>query len=229
MGCVVELTPKEAVIQTPDVSDDETGTTGDSDPAETLPDPDAIVTLNCPVPTPCRDQGICAGVQAPVCQEDGTWQCFHDAVDGFENTELTCDGQDNDCDGTTDEDILIGTWPDCGGETGGVCGDGAPARCIDAEMVCDYSTITDYEADETLCDGKDNDCDGTTDEVTGTAISACSLKGVCALIPEIECVGGQWSIYNVGHFAHATSKQLCFFQNRKADFLVSIATHGIAN
>ncbi|MBW2702472.1 MAG: hypothetical protein JRF33_16755, partial [Deltaproteobacteria bacterium] len=28
--------------------------------------------------------------------------------------------------------------------------------------VCDYGS--EYEAEETLCDGKDNDCDGDTDE-----------------------------------------------------------------
>lgn len=46
------------------------------------------------------------------------------------------------------------------------------ASCIDGRAVCDYSSVPGYEDVETLCDNKDNDCDGETDVggATGCAI-----------------------------------------------------------
>ena len=51
------------------------------------------------------------------------------------------------------------TPPTC--KTGGVC-DGAKPECKNNKWVCSYPS--DYEEQETRCDGKDNDCDGKVDE-----------------------------------------------------------------
>jgi len=56
----------------------------------------------------------------------------------------------------------------------GVCGTGVAlvtVSCPAATHValCDYGAIPGYEADETTCDGKDNDCDGRSDEGSGDA------------------------------------------------------------
>ncbi len=103
----------------------------------------------------------------------------------------TCDGADNDCDGTTDEDL---TGPSCG-LTDGVCA-GATARCggEDGFLACDATDYgADYEATEAACDGLDNDCDGTTDEgcpCEDGETQACGID-VGACMPGTQtCTGG---------------------------------------
>src|SRR5690606_7146553 len=104
----------------------------------------------------------------------------------------TCNGVDDDCDGTTDEELVA---PSCD-RTEGVCA-GAVARCDGAAgFVCDAAQYgDDYEADETLCDGLDNDCDGTTDEgctcEDGDTQPCGSDVGAC--MPGTQtCSGGTW-------------------------------------
>ncbi len=66
----------------------------------------------------------------------------------------------------------------------GVCGDSfdkVTATCEAGEPVCDYSGIDNWEATEASCDGKDNDCDGKTDEeLVAPDQPACLTAGVCA-------------------------------------------------
>ncbi len=65
-----------------------------------------------------------------------------------------CDLEDNDCDGLVDEDLGVSA---CGeGECAHAvanCVDGVPGECNPQEGATDE-----------VCDGKDNDCDGTVDE-----------------------------------------------------------------
>lgn len=106
--------------------------------------------------------------------EGGTWGPCEGAVGPVDES---CDGKDNDCDTFVDEEIP--TAPACE-KTEGVC---APARkaCVDGGYVASCGPTeygADFEATEARCDGKDNDCDGMTDEgVTG---GACPATGVCA-------------------------------------------------
>ncbi|MDD5306867.1 MAG: MopE-related protein, partial [Deltaproteobacteria bacterium] len=72
-----------------------------------------------------------------------------DPVVGSDN----CDGVDNDCDGTTDEDQLTA------GSCGPPCNDGT-RTCVGGILVCQNATAPTSE----ICDGVDNDCDGSTDE-----------------------------------------------------------------
>ncbi|MDP2306912.1 MAG: putative metal-binding motif-containing protein [Pseudomonadota bacterium] len=84
----------------------------------------------------------------------------------------TCDGEDNDCDGATDEADATdpATWyADADGDTYGDAG-ATTAACdmpsgyvADATDCDDTASGTSPGADET-CDERDNDCDGTTDE-----------------------------------------------------------------
>ncbi|MFT5357699.1 MAG: hypothetical protein ACI9KE_004936 [Polyangiales bacterium] len=103
-----------------------------------------------------------------------------------------CNGIDDDCDETVDEEFVA---PGCA-LTEGVCA-GAVASCgaagvLECEMG-DYGA--DFEAAETLCDALDNDCDGTTDEgctCEEGATQSCGLDaGAC--MPGVQtCADGGW-------------------------------------
>ncbi|MEM9069624.1 MAG: MopE-related protein [Myxococcota bacterium] len=133
------------------------------------------------------------GVDAPTCvDEDGDGygegcDLGLDCNDDDENispavTEV-CDGVDNDCNDAIDDEL---TGPSCA-LTEGVCA-GATARCggADGFLECDATDYgANYEADETACDGMDNDCDGSTDEgcpcVDGETQACGSDVGVCMM------------------------------------------------
>ena len=104
--------------------------------------------VTCPVPLSNVD-GSCEKLDAVVVGEP-------DAGVGVES----CDGVDNDGDDEVDED-----WP----ELGKACGEGAGVgECVEGEYVCteDGMGVVCEGAvgpSDEVCDGKDNDCDGTPD------------------------------------------------------------------
>ena len=107
---------------------------------------------------PCGDGaggGACAADGVQVCADDGLSVVCRTAG-GAEPGDETCNGADDDCDGTVDEDI-----ESAGCDTGepGPCGAGR-SSCVDGVTVC----VPDGAPTAEACDGVDNDCDGTTDE-----------------------------------------------------------------
>ncbi len=79
----------------------------------------------------------------------------------------TCDGRDDDCDGLTDEDLLLVYYADSDGDgygdpsrTASACD--APPGYVSNGGDCDDTDPAVYGGVE-LCDGVDNDCDGSVD------------------------------------------------------------------
>ena len=155
---------------------------------------------------PCESQdGVCEGaIKASTLCVGGEWQACDPVVYEAHNPafepmmELTCDGLDNDCDGSADEDFTLTTLD--GTELSGVgvpCGTGA---CAGGETVCNAENngiICSTEAAKTeVCDGIDNDCDGLVDGADfDLVLEPCAKNvGVCeGLIMTTDyCVDGTW-------------------------------------
>ncbi|MBW2735483.1 MAG: putative metal-binding motif-containing protein [Deltaproteobacteria bacterium] len=115
-------------------------------------------------------EGVCSGRTAICAGTEGWLPC--DYGQDYQTTESTCDGEDNDCDGLRDEDLE----PPACALTRGVCA-GAKQTCGSGGWLpCDSNSYgPDYlQTELNQCDGKDNDCDGVTDEgcVSCTASTA---------------------------------------------------------
>jgi len=135
----------------------------DDDPAEGQPGqcmPDeGLETCACnalgsklTLATPCRTEnalGVCEGWR--WCGEDGLTAC-----DAAPAVEETCNNRDDDCDGQTDEGLPAGEACAVVNAFGSCPGVGF---CVAGEVEC-----VGVPAEAEVCDGRDQDCDGQTDE-----------------------------------------------------------------
>jgi len=120
-----------------------------------------------------------AGDSKCLCQEQGLYtsgqdgDCKDDDADVYPGATETCDGKDNDCDGNTDEEDagnctvyyfdddgdgygLESVFPKC------LCAAAAPFQAVQTGDCNDADPDVKPGAVET-CNGKDDDCNGTSD------------------------------------------------------------------
>lgn len=142
--------------------------------------------------------GTCATNSQPRCSNSACSFACNAGFQNFDNMSSngceyhcfssgaeTCDGVDNDCDGTVDESLT----PPAICQSGGECGATAPvAQCSGAGgWSCTYPGAVQFP--ETLCDGKNNDCDANTDESQPNLGQACDdgEQGECRGTGSYEC------------------------------------------
>ncbi|MCB9558734.1 MAG: hypothetical protein H6707_21635 [Deltaproteobacteria bacterium] len=137
-------------------------------------------------PCPCKQGETSACAAVGECQ-NGVRHCEEGAFGPCQwatpPAAEICDGKDNDCDGDIDEteDLIA---PTCD-EQDGVCS-GARQRCGGKQgwLACSASDLTahaqrngqTYEAQESLCDSEDNDCNGQVDDAPGCCQPQCVGK-----------------------------------------------------
>ncbi len=134
------------------------GAPGDAGPGDARPEPDAPVP-DATRPPPPPDDGVVDPDAAAPPPPPGDAGCVP--------AEESCNGADDDCDGQVDEDLRP---PACASQEG-VCA-GSTRVCGGAQgwLPCDERRLNLHDPSYTPvenalnCDGRDNDCDGETDE-----------------------------------------------------------------
>jgi MYXO-CTERM domain-containing protein len=130
--------------------------------------------------------GVGCGTDEGACST-GTTACANGVVScegGVEPTTELCNGADDDCDASVDENNPEG-GVSCG-ESEGDCVAGTQS-CLAGALDC----VGAVDAVAETCDGRDNDCDGTPDDGNPGGGGDCgSATGECATGTE-QCQGGQ--------------------------------------
>ncbi|MFT5684313.1 MAG: hypothetical protein ACI8RZ_005254, partial [Myxococcota bacterium] len=102
--------------------------------------------------------------------------CDDTDITSFPGGEEVCDAADNDCDGTTDEDVTTTYYEDIDGDGYGIADTTSescdlPTGYAETTGDCDDAdSAISPDADE-VCDDVDNNCDGTIDEDTAIDVS----------------------------------------------------------
>jgi len=151
--CVGEVLPTAETCNSKDddcdAQTDEGGVCGNCTPGSTV----SCYTGN----SKTQGVGVCKG-GTRTCLTGGTWStCQGEVTPGVE----ICNNKDDDCDGSTDESVTWEGSPCVDPTRKGICQAGK-WTCTTGKMQCKQTATA--SAVETCGNGKDDDCDGATDE-----------------------------------------------------------------
>jgi hypothetical protein len=128
-------------------------------------------------PQGTKDVGVCRGGER-ACVSGTYTRCLGQVLP----SEETCNERDDDCDGTIDE---IEVSEPCETSMRGVCAMGLLV-CRGAFAVCESQVL----AQDEVCNGLDDDCDGKVDEIGTSACFPSGATGCTEVAPSVfECVG----------------------------------------
>jgi len=138
---------------------------------DTIPDNNVPLGPLCVVGT-CPGQMRCIG---------GAMRC-----DAPEPTIEQCDGKDNNCNDQIDENLVRPCFSTCG------IGTQTCQFTDDDNPDNDWGKCTAPAAEDEICDGLDNDCDGVVDnDIVGEGLPCDHASGNTCNKGEIRCVGGK--------------------------------------
>jgi len=101
-------------------------------------------------------------------------------------SESECNGVDDDCDGQIDEDYQA-TTTFCGD---GVCANTGELACQDGQLVDTCAELPPEAADDTTCDGRNEDCEGGIDEDYTPVPTTCGVGECAGNTGTEECLSG---------------------------------------
>ena len=144
----------------------------------------------CPVATyvaPCAAFGAACSAGIGGCQTQGFQYCsggqvLCSAVPGSPEPEA-CNGADDDCDGTVDDDVA-GLGAVCATGLAGVCSVGH-MECTSGAPLCPPAVMPGSLPE--TCDGEDEDCDGLTDEDFSVGMACSAGVGACLATGAVAC------------------------------------------
>jgi hypothetical protein len=154
--------------------------------------------LHCPLPETCNNEDDnCDGV---IDNASGSGVPFSACPNNCQPSAEICDGCDNDCDGVADDGVAAipcGFSPpaNCTGTQSCLSTGQAVAvgGCVGSGVPKGFGTCNASPQSE-ICDGLDNNCNGTVDE--GISPTACQIPGQPGLVykdtfAQSQCVKGQ--------------------------------------
>jgi len=153
----------------------------------------------------------CDSGQLGECYREGAYRCDEERAvvrcdyEAVSREEEICDGLDNDCDGTNDNDLTLPSRR-CYISVAGCRRPGIEYRICEgaAGWSVEYQNCEAAALSEEVCDGLDNDCDGFIDNHCAREISA-GYRSTCMTLGDtsVRC----WGYNEVGQLGDGTNTE----------------------